>query len=161
MSPPSEETVDEDVALVASLTGLRANHNLRERERERVRERERRRRPVRPGSSCWCPHTSHQPCHSTSKFFTSNFVNKTKKLHLQLLITQSVCAAGGHTVTWFYFLVFAFLFLRAVKKRYSCIIQLAGQAISVLGCIYHTEEPRQGQSSLGSPLKLCAQKVIE
>ena len=35
MSPPSEETVDEDVALVASLTGLRANHNLRERERER------------------------------------------------------------------------------------------------------------------------------
>ena len=99
ISPPSEETVDEDVALVASLTGLRANHNLRERERERVRERERRRRPVRPGSSCWCPHTSHQPCHSTSKFFTSNFVNKTKKLHLQLLITQSVCAAGGHTVT--------------------------------------------------------------
>ena len=33
MSPPSEETVDEDVALVASLTGLRANHNLRVRER--------------------------------------------------------------------------------------------------------------------------------
>ena len=40
MSPPSEETVDEDVALVASLTGLRANHNLREREREREWERE-------------------------------------------------------------------------------------------------------------------------
>ena len=40
MSPPSEETVDEDVALVASLTGLRANHNLRERESERERAEE-------------------------------------------------------------------------------------------------------------------------